>query len=382
VDRRRDGHRRHQRGQHARNNSLFEIDHGFPPEDVEWQNAGIRIDLAMTGPANPLTRRATGTPTGRDLHVMLGGFERLGFDVAAMLAAAGLTRDALAEHDGMITVQECERFYSEAARQRTLPNLPLRLACEIPMGAYPLLDYLVLSSATVADGLRRLSRYLSLTSEAIAFDVEEDADATRIVYTKGADFAVEYAVALALRHLRDETDGRLTADYVTFTKPPDDPDEYARAVGCPVRAAGWAGFVLSPAAWRMPMRRGDPVLCQVLEEQASSLANRRDADDGMVRAVRRALTNRLSGGDTTIAAVAKELATTPRTLQRRLSEEGWSFQTLVEDTRRRAAAHYLGNRSLSIAEVSYLLGFSEVAAFHRAFRRWHGCTPGEFRAAL
>jgi len=55
---------------------------------------------------------------------------------------------------------------------------------------------------------------------------------------------------------------------------------------------------------------------------------------------------------------------------------------VVEDTRRRAAAHYLSNRSLSIAEVSYLVGFSDVAAFHRAFRRWHGRTPTEFRASL
>src|SRR5215510_12211838 len=126
----------------------------------------------MTAHANRLTPHATAasTPTGRDLHVMIGGFERLGFDVAAMLDRAGLTRDGLAEHDGPITVEACERFYCEAARQRVVPNLPLRLACEIPMGAYPLLDYLVLSSATVADGLHRLSRYLSLASEAIAFD--------------------------------------------------------------------------------------------------------------------------------------------------------------------------------------------------------------------
>jgi AraC-like DNA-binding protein len=338
----------------------------------------------MTAHANRLTPRATatGTPTGRDLHVMLGAFERLGFDIGVMLGAAGLTRDGLAEQDRPITVEACDKFYGEAARQRVVPNLPLRLACEIPMGAYPLLDYLVLSSATVGDGLRRLSRYLSLASEAIAFDVEEDADVTRIVYTRGTDFAVQYAVALALRHLRNETDGRLAAEYVTFTRPPDDPEEYARVVGCPVRGSGWAGFVLSAAAWQLPMRRGDPVLCQVLEQQASSLASRQGADDTLVRAVRRALTSRLTGGDTTIAAVARELATTPRTLQRRLAEEGWSFQALVEDTRRRAAAHYLSNRSLSIAEVSYLVGFSEVAAFHRAFRRWHGCTPREFRVSL
>jgi len=169
---------------------------------------------------------------------------------------------------------------------------------------------------------------------------------------------------------------------VTFTGLPDDPDEYARAVGCPVRSAGWTGYALSPASWQLPMRRGDPVLCQVLEQQAWSLATRLVGDDGFVKQARRTLTARLTRGDAEIAVVARDLAITPRTLQRRLAAEGWSFRALVEDTRRRAAAHYLANRSLSIAEVSYLVGFSEVAAFHRAFRRWHGRTPREFRASL
>jgi AraC-like DNA-binding protein len=202
------------------------------------------------------------------------------------------------------------------------------------------------------------------------------------VYTKGNEFAVQYSIALSLRHLRDETNQRLRAEYVTFTRQPDDPDEYARAVGCPVRSAGWTGFALSAAAWHLPMRRGDPVLCQVLEQQASSLATRLGADDEFVRQVRRMLTARLTSGEAEIGLVARDLAVTPRTLQRRLSAEGWSFRALVEDTRRRAAAHYLSNRSLSIAEVSYLVGFSEVAAFHRAFRRWHGRTPREFRDSL
>jgi AraC-like DNA-binding protein len=337
----------------------------------------------MTVDANPLTARATSPPTSAgDLRVMLAAFERLGFDGAAMLAAAGLTREALADAERPVVADACDRFFCEGVRQRTVPNLPLRLAGEVPLGAYPLLDYLVLSSSTVADGLSRLSRYLSLASEAIAFDMEPCADGTRVVYTKGVDFAVQYAIALAFRHLRGETNDRFTAEYVTFMRLPDDPVEFARTVGCPVRSSGWNGFVMSPAACQLPMRRGDPVLCQVLEDQASSLAGRLGKDDGFVRQVRRLLTARLTNGEAEIAVVAKDLATTARTLQRRLAAEGWSFRALVEDTRRRAAGHYLANRSLTIAEVSYLTGFSEVAAFHRAFRRWYSRTPREFRESL
>ena len=82
----------------------------------------------------------------------------------------------------------------------------------------------------------------------------------------------------------------------------------------------------------------------------------------------------------TIDAVARRLSTTARTLQRRLARGGTSFEALRDDARRQAAELYLSTTTLTIAEVTYLLGYSEPTAFHRAFRRWHGTTPQAFRA--
>jgi len=73
------------------------------------------------------------------------------------------------------------------------------------------------------------------------------------------------------------------------------------------------------------------------------------------------------------------LATSARSLQRKLAAAGTSFQELLDTTRRDAAARYLEDRTLSVGEVAYLLGYSEPAAFHRAFKRWNGITPLEFR---
>ena len=124
------------------------------------------------------------------------------------------------------------------------------------MGAFPLLDYLTLSSATVGEGLGRLSRTCRWRAMSLPSTLKTGPNAIRIVYTKGSAFGVQFSAALTLRHLRNETEGRLAADYVTFQQTLEDPDEYARCVGCPVRMAGWSGFVLSAAAWRLPMRRG------------------------------------------------------------------------------------------------------------------------------
>jgi len=115
------------------------------------------------------------------------------------------------------------------------------------------------------------------------------------------------------------------------------------------------------------------------EVQADEIISRIPVADGVGSDVRRLLTKRVPAGEATIGSVARELATTPRTLQRRLASAGLSFQDLVEQTRQEIAEKYLTDLSLSIAEVSYLLGYSEPSALHRAFKRWKGVTPQAFR---
>jgi AraC-like DNA-binding protein len=95
--------------------------------------------------------------------------------------------------------------------------------------------------------------------------------------------------------------------------------------------------------------------------------------------VRRVLIAQLANGTILMNAVARELAISGRSLQRRLAADGLSFQQLLDSTRRDAAVEYLSNPRLSLGEIAYLLGYSEPAAFHRAFKRWHRITPQAFR---
>ena len=139
------------------------------------------------------------------------------------------------------------------------------------------------------------------------------------------------------------------------------------------------GFAFTREAGQLPMRSGDAILHDVLERQAAEIAARLPKGDGVAAEVRRILVTRLSQGDMQIDDVARELATSSRSLQRRLSEAGISYQQLLDDMRREAAHTYLTNPTLAIGEVAYLLGYSEPAAFHRAFKRWNGITPQAFR---
>src|SRR5262249_50105493 len=95
--------------------------------------------------------------------------------------------------------------------------------------------------------------------------------------------------------------------------------------------------------------------------------------------VRRAVGEGLRRGEPKLSQVARKVALSPRTLQRRLREDDADFKRLVDGTRRRFALHYLKDPNNTLTEGAYLLGYSEVSAFNRAFRRWTGSTPSDYR---
>ncbi len=267
-------------------------------------------------------------------------------------------------------------------KQRPIRNLAFRLAAETPIGAFPVLDYLVITAETVGAGVKQLSRYLRLCEAPYAVGAREDEDPIRVLVERPlTPFVAEFAVTIMVLHLRGETDEHFHISSVSLSHTPDDVREVETLLGCAVRCkATWNGFQLPRESWVVPMRRRDPVLRRVLEQHAADIDARIPKTDGLTSQVRRVLATHLQEGDTQIQSVARALATSARSLQRRLAETGVSYQQLLDLTRREAAGEYLSNTSLSIGEVAYLLGYSEPAAFHRAFKRWNGRTPQSFRA--
>jgi AraC-like DNA-binding protein len=330
-------------------------------------------DRAATPPASQPTFSA-GAVRG-----LLGAFERLGHDVPSLLSEAGIKPSDLDDPDARIPCAVAGAVFAVAQRRRPARNLGLRLAQETPLGAYPLIDYLIVTSSTVGEGLRRYARYSLLTGAPLHIDIREDERPIRVVVDlPGGDS--EYTVSLTLLHLRREAAGALRAEYVSFGHQPDDRAAFERVFGCPVRVnAPWSGFALSHEAWKLPLRRRDPILQTVLERHAADVVAKIPAGDDVVTGLRRVLARRVAGGDTRVSATARDLGTSVRTLQRRLATTGISYQEVLDESRCQAAERHLADAALSIAEVAWLVGYSEPSAFHRAFKRWRGLSPHTFR---
>ena len=341
----------------------------------------------MTTGVNSLSDRATGHRTASANPQVLSGFrpfleafEALGCDRGRVLRAAGLTERDFDDPDAVVTDAACGAFFQEALRQRPIPNFALRVAEQIPIGAYPLLDYLVMTSESVGEGFRRLAKYLQLVGSRADLSLREEGDPIVVRLAPCNPFNAEFTLALSVLHFRRETNGGFGAARLCLRHAPDDAADFERQLGCPLRTGCETDeLAVSRAVWRLPLRRRDSLLHGILRTQADEMLARLGTDGRAVAQVRRALAGRIPHGKTTLASLARTLGSSPRSLQRRLREEGTSYQEVFDDVRREAAESYLRGSSLSCSEVGYLLGFSEPAAFTRAFKRWRGATPLEWR---
>lgn len=143
--------------------------------------------------------------------------------------------------------------------------------------------------------------------------------------------------------------------------------------GCPR-----SGLDLDADLLGTPLLKADPDLAAFFAHRADDLLERHSAE-GLAHRLRALLEQELGRGLPTLETAAARLGVSPRTLRRRLQEEGTTFQDALDETRCELAKRHLGEDKLALGEVAFLLGFSEPSAFHRAFKRWTGQTPLSYR---
>lgn len=158
---------------------------------------------------------------------------------------------------------------------------------------------------------------------------------------------------------------------------------YASAFPCPVYFASDENAVLlARDAARRPLRTHEPALHAELVELCEQKLRQLENESRFRARVQKVLGPMLSGSTPSLEEVADALGMASWTLRRKLREEDTSFQDLLDDMRRDLALAYMKDIGLSLGEITYILGFSTPGAFQRAFKRWTGTTPGEYRRQL
>lgn len=320
-------------------------------------------------------------------RALLAACEQLGLRQEALLAAAGLARDEVEDPDGRLPADKVSALWRAALQQSGDPGLGLRIARSVPFGAYRVIDFLAASAPTIGEGLVRVARYFPLVSSALAWQITHDQSSTRIALSHpGIPLLprayAEYALAVTILHCRHASgfDWPIVEVSFAFEAPPSS-EAHAQAFGCPVRfGRPHNEFVVSRATWDLPSKARSSDLLRTLEEHAKTALDSLASEDVVSKEVARLIVEELEGGDPSLPNIARRMATSPRTLQRRLELEKTSFADVLDRTRRHFAQAYVKEKDLALTEIAYLLGFSEQSAFTRAFQRWYGVPPSHERA--
>ena len=282
-----------------------------------------------------------------------------------------------------------------AAVEPDAVTLPLRVGASMRCDEYGAFGLAWKAATNLRHSFERAERYARVLTSVSTYTVEE-ADGCAFMHLHrdghrrlGLRLSNEATLAsiLSISKQVSTEPVRLLGVYVKHGAP-ESIDEHERYFGCPVHFdTDRDALLVASSSLEAPNQLGDPGLSrffdlhlaaevEAVEGEASSEG---EAVPSLYEQACQVVAQGLSDGVPSLSSVAKELGMSGRTLQRRLADQGATFQALVDESRRRLAKHLLRDTQYSLAEVAFLTGFAEQSSFTRAFRRWAGQTPRSYR---
>src|SRR5262249_5584130 len=324
-----------------------------------------------------------------------GGLSRLaiprlkstGVPVEPLLERAGLTPELIAEPELRLSVRSQIALLDEAAIALKDDSLGFTLARDFDPRELGLLYYVMASSQTLGDALKRVARYSQITNEALVVRYREG---NRLIINlsysgvpRHSDrHQIEFCMFAVLRICRVLTGQNLVPQHFWISHHRSGTNsEMARFVGTAVQfGADTDEFAVNANARELPLIHADAYLNDLLLKYfETALAVRRDNARQLRTHVENAISSLLPHGRVLVEDVARSLGMSERTLARKLADEGLNFTEILQQLRRDLAVRYLNDRELHISKIAWLLGFNEVSAFTHTFKRWTGKTPSQMR---
>lgn len=314
------------------------------------------------------------------VQLLYDHLEAQGHDAERVLGAA---RPLAGQH--FVPMGEWQNLLRRADALEQRPALGLRIAERIGPRHFGVVGHAALACETLMGALQRLERFHASVYDANPARTESMPEGVLIEWgvARGRPGALvdETAIASLVQLARDMTGRYWPVQRVAFVNPrPRVLQPYEDFFGGEVSfEAPTTQLVIAHAHLNLPLRKSDPDLLALLDQQAERLLQVVAQVPAVVDAWRRTLVPLIREGRPSLAALAQAHHTSPRSLQRRLAEQGTSFQHLLDGTRQHLAQGYLQDARIDIAEIALLLGFSEQSAFTRAFRTWTGLAPAQWR---
>ena len=334
------------------------------------------------------------TATTKGGHSLLGSFivpvaqalRQAGIDPLSIMEQVGLDLASGANPDWRVSQPDFNQLLEACVTASGEEAFGLLAAEQLQPQVLHSLGLAWLASDTVYDGLQRLQRFGQLVSTGLNLELAEDGDRIHLCLglesftTPIAPSAHDYAVGIITRMSRLTMGEFLAPVNIQMQRPsPLEPERWEYLLASRVEF----GAVATRITWARsdiiePLVTGGPQLARINDEHTQAYLDS-FVDQSTARRVVDQIVEKLPDGPPSQQQIAAALHVSNRTLQRKLKDEGASFKDLLQDTRMQLARKYLGSPGRSVVETAYLLGFSEPSTFSRAFKRWTGVSPADYR---
>lgn len=310
-----------------------------------------------------------------------------GIALEPLLKQANLTLAQIEDAKVRIKVRDQIAFLNLAAAALEDDLLGFRLAQLPDLRQIGLLYYVLASSDSMLEAFRRAAHYTSIVNDGIAQSAIEGRHVGLSLRYIGVSrhldiHQVEFWMACLVRVCRQLTGLRVFPNRVRFAHHRNNgAGELAELFGDDIEFGAPVDETLfAVSVGQLPVVSADPYLNKILTAYCEeALAERQRAADSFRSRVENAVVPLLPHGKARANEIARRIGTSERTFARRLSSEGLTFSELLEGLRHDLARRYLAEGELSVSQIAWLLGYQEVGAFSRAFKRWSGETPREMR---
>ncbi|MCG8669061.1 MAG: AraC family transcriptional regulator [Pseudomonadales bacterium] len=333
-----------------------------------------------------------GDTTASYLQYLLDTAKSLGADPELVLQDVGLDKKLLEDEDARIDLTYLMRIGYYSIQRTKQPAIGLIAGSRSSITRFGMAGLAAMTAPTLGDALRIITTYEDLFGRCYRGNstLEPDGHETWMKFYSIAPYNdYTYFVVDAILSGWTNTVYWLTGRkdlvqgaYIEFSAPAYY-EAYEKAFTCPVQFNQEDNAIkLVKGALDTPLLHRNDSLHKTLLEQCDLALGRVALANSYRNKVLKVLGTMLHGKTPSIEEVAQELGMPTWTLRRKLKDEDTSYQNLVDEMRRDVALSYMRNTDLSFGEISYLLGFSTPGAFQRAFKRWAGTTPGEYRKSL
>ncbi len=304
----------------------------------------------------------------------------------ASLSRVGIGLAQYADPDTRLSLGDAAFLMQRSIEMSGDPALGLRAGELLESGDFDALEYAARSCRNPREAIGCIARHARLMSDSGELVLVERGDRAVLgVHLAGAELLPpainDYVISGFMTQVERHTGGVDMATEIQLVHGPTDYlDEYRRVFGVPVTFnAPYNAIVLRREWLDTPLIRANSRLSAAFELHVRQLLQKLQQEDSVADRTRAAVAARLPHGDIGMGTVARALGMSVATLRRRLKQENVRYADIVEQLREQLAQRYLSDPSRSVRDVAFLLGFSDNVSFHRAFKRWTGMTPAEYR---